>query len=303
MEIKICHLCKSYGKQEVLKDVSMTIGLGMYGLLGKNGAGKTTLMRILAALLEPDAGEVTINGVDIRDKRKIRGMIGYLPQEFSMYPNMRVEEALDYLGILARLPRRARKDRIAGLLKNVNLEREKNRRIKELSGGMKRRFGIAQALLNDPEILIVDEPTAGLDPEERVYFGNLLSSYARDRIVLLSTHIVNDIETGCSNLAVLSGGSVLFQGQVSELLFAANGKVYMAALTAQEFEALKEHHRMIHMQQEKDRFICRFLCEGEPKPEYIACTPTMEDAYLWLLQTEKEVLSYASYKRNEKNRF
>lgn len=189
MEIKIEHLNKNYGKRSALKDISLHIPVGMYGLLGENGAGKTTLMRILATMLETSTGTVQINGVDIKNKKEIRKMIGYLPQEFSIYPNMTVYSALDYLGILSELPKHIRKQRINELLRQVNLEQERNKKFKNLSGGMKRRFGIAQALLNNPSILIIDEPTAGLDPEERLRFYNLLSELAMNRIILLSTHI------------------------------------------------------------------------------------------------------------------
>ena len=208
MEISIEHLNKNYGKQNVLKDISLHIPIGMYGMLGENGAGKTTLMRILATLSEPTTGMVEINGIDIKRKKEIRKIIGYLPQEFSIYPNMTVYSALDYLGILTELPNNIRKRRINELLKQVNLEHEKNKRFKNLSGGMKRRFGIAQALLNDPKILIIDEPTAGLDPEERLRFYNLLSELAVERIILLSTHIASDIEATCSKAAVLSSGNI-----------------------------------------------------------------------------------------------
>ena len=218
MEISIEHLNKNYGKQNVLKDISLHIPIGMYGMLGENGAGKTTLMRILATLSEPTTGMVEINGIDIKRKKEIRKIIGYLPQEFSIYPNMTVYSALDYLGILTELP------------KQVNLEHEKNKRFKNLSGGMKRRFGIAQALLNDPKILIIDEPTAGLDPEERLRFYNLLSELAVERIILLSTHIASDIEATCSKAAVLSSGTVVFEGQIEKLLQLGNGKVYTTTI-------------------------------------------------------------------------
>ena len=198
MEIKIEHLNKNYGKRSALKDISLHIPVGMYGLLGENGSGKTTLMRILATMLEASTGTVQINGVDIKNKKEIRKMIGYLPQEFSIYPNMTVYSALDYLGILSELPKHIRKQRINELLRQVNLEQERNKKFKNLSGGMKRRFGIAQALLNNPPILIIDEPTAGLDPEERLRFYNLLSELAMNRIILLSTHIASDIEATCS---------------------------------------------------------------------------------------------------------
>ena len=229
MEINIEHLNKSYGKQKTLNDICLHIPVGMYGLLGENGAGKTTLMRILSTLLEPTSGNIRINGVDIKDKKNIRKIIGYLPQEFSVYPNMSVYSALDYLGILAELPKNLRRERIHQLLKQVNLEQEKNKRFKNLSGGMKRRLGIAQALLNNPEVLIIDEPTAGLDPEERLRFYNLLSELAVDRIILLSTHIAMDIESTCSNVAVLCAGNVIFEGGMKELLQTGRGKVYTAS--------------------------------------------------------------------------
>ena len=203
-------------------------------MIGPNGAGKTTLMRILATLSEPTTGMVEINGIDIKRKKEIRKIIGYLPQEFSIYPNMTVYSALDYLGILAELPNNIRKRRINELLKQVNLEQEKNKRFKNLSGGMKRRFGIAQALLNDPKILIIDEPTAGLDPEERLRFYNLLSELAVERIILLSTHIASDIEATCSKAAVLSSGTVVFEGQIEKLLQPGNGKVYTTTILQNE---------------------------------------------------------------------
>ena len=239
MEISIEHLNKNYGKQNVLKDISLHIPIGMYGMLGENGAGKTTLMRILATLSEPTTGMVEINGIDIKRKKEIRKIIGYLPQEFSIYPNMTVYSALDYLGILTELPNNIRKRRINELLKQVNLEHEKNKRFKNLSGGMKRRFGIAQALLNDPKILIIDEPTAGLDPEERLRFYNLLSELAVERIILLSTHIASDIEATCSKAAVLSSGTVVFEGQIEKLLQLGNGKVYTTTILQNELNQFK----------------------------------------------------------------
>lgn len=218
MEIVIENLSKKYGRQEVLRNINLHVPAGVYGLLGGNGSGKTTLMRILATVLEPSAGTVKIDGIDIKRKRKIRRITGYLPQEFSVYPNMSVYAALDYLGILAELPEEKRRERINGLLKLVNLDQQRYRRFKTLSGGMKRRFGIAQALLNDPKVLIIDEPTAGLDPEERLRFYDLLEGLAQDRIILISTHIAEDIEAVCQRAAVLRAGEVVFEGSVTELL-------------------------------------------------------------------------------------
>ncbi len=287
MEIKIEHLSKTYGKQNVLQDISLEIPVGMYGLLGENGAGKTTLMRILATVLEPTAGTVQINGIDGKKKKEIRKIIGYLPQEFAVYPTMTVYSALDYFAILAQIPKKERKERIAFLLKQVNLEREKGKRFKTLSGGMKRRFGIAQALLNNPKVLIVDEPTAGLDPEERLRFYNLLSELARERIILLSTHIAGDIEATCSRVAVLYAGTVLFQGEIEELLKIGNGKVYTTNISQNELDAFKKQYDIISVHQNGKDFSCRFLSDKVSKENYTSCKATVEDSYMYLLQKQE----------------
>ena len=227
MEIVIDNLSKKYGKKEAIKNLSLTIPSGMYGLLGRNGAGKTSLMRILATLSVPTSGDVWMNGVSIKETMKIREMVGYLPQDFSMYRSMTVFGAMDYLGLLSNIPDRIRKERIDHLLEKVNLEDNVKTKVKALSGGMKRRLGIAQALLHNPQILIVDEPTAGLDPEERIRFRNLLSDFADDRIVLLSTHIASDIESTCNGVAVLNNGRLIFHGNTEKLIQQADGKVYL----------------------------------------------------------------------------
>lgn len=288
MEIKIEHLNKNYGKQSALKDISLHIPVGMYGLLGENGAGKTTLMRILATMLELSTGTVKINGIDIKNKKEIRKIIGYLPQEFSVYPNMSVYSVLDYLGILAELPKNIRRQRIDELLKQVNLEQEKNKKFKNLSGGMKRRFGIAQALLNNPKILIIDEPTAGLDPEERLRFYNLLSELAMDRIVLLSTHIVGDIEATCSKVAVLCSGEVVFEGQIEKLLQLGNEKVYTTTIMQNELNNFKKKYRVISIHQNGTDVSCRFLSSASPQKDWVSCQPTIEDSYMYLLSSFKQ---------------
>ena len=288
MEIKIEHLNKNYGKQSALKDISLHIPVGMYGLLGENGAGKTTLMRILATMLELSTGTVKINGIDIKNKKEIRKIIGYLPQEFSVYPNMSVYSALDYLGILAELPKNIRRQRIDELLKQVNLEQEKNKKFKNLSGGMKRRFGIAQALLNNPKILIIDEPTAGLDPEERLRFYNLLSELAVDRIVLLSTHIAGDIEATCSKVAVLCSGEVVFEGQIEKLLQLGNEIVYTTTIMQNELNNFKKKYRVISIHQNGTDVSCRFLSSASPQKDWVSCQPTIEDSYMYLLSSFKQ---------------
>jgi len=242
----------------------------------------------LATLLESTTGTVEINGIDIKRKKEIRKIIGYLPQEFSVYPNMTVYSALDYLGILAELPKNIRKNRINELLKQVNLEQEKNKRFKNLSGGMKRRFGIAQALLSNPQILIIDEPTAGLDPEERLRFYNLLSELAMERIILLSTHIASDIEATCSKVAVLSAGTVIFEGQIENLLQLGAGKVYTTTIMQNELNQFKKKYRVISIHQNGTDISCRFLADTSPEKDWVSCQPTIEDSYMYLLSSFKQ---------------
>ena len=217
-EIVIEGLSKNFNEVRALKNVSLHIEKGMFGLIGRNGAGKTTLMRVIATLLNKSGGNVTVCGVSTAKPKEIRKLVGYLPQDFSVYPNMRVDEAMDYLGVLSGLSKSVRKERTDKLLREVNLIGSRKLKVKALSGGMKRRLGIAQALLHDPQVLIVDEPTAGLDPEERVRFRNLLCEVAGDRIVLLSTHIVEDIEKTCEKIAVLNKGEVIYNGALKDFI-------------------------------------------------------------------------------------
>ncbi len=218
IEISINNLSKNFGKKQALKNVSLQIHRGMFGLLGRNGAGKTTLMRILATTQTKSAGEVRVCGVPIEKAKEIRAFIGYLPQDFSCYPNMSVYETMDYLGVLSGCSKMFRKEQIASLLQIVNLDDCYEVKTKALSGGMRRRLGIAQALLHNPKVLIVDEPTAGLDPEERVRFRNLLCEIAVDRIVILSTHIVEDIEKTCEEIAILKEGEIFYNGSLEAFI-------------------------------------------------------------------------------------
>lgn len=277
--IEIKNLNKFYGKKQVLSNVNLSIGRGMYGLLGRNGAGKTTFMKTIATLLQKKSGTITVCGVPVENAKEVRKIIGYLPQEFSMYPSMNVGEAMDYLAILSGLRRQERKERIEILLKKVNLTEHKNKKVKALSGGMKRRLGIAQALLNNPKVLIVDEPTAGLDPEERVRFRNLLSEIAEERIVILSTHIVGDIEATCENIAILDEGKVLYNGTVDDLLSAAAGKVFIKAADKRELPRLKKELLITSMHTQGKKVYVRFIAEHAVE-EAEVCEPNMEDAYM-----------------------
>lgn len=282
-EIVLEQVNKYYGKKQALKNVTMTIPKGMFGLLGRNGAGKTTLMKILATLHKATDGKVTICGVDVKESSKIRSITGYLPQDFSMYGNMKVYEAMDYLGTLSGLRKEERKKRIPELLEKVNLQNNYKTKVRAMSGGMRRRLGIAQALLNNPKVLIVDEPTAGLDPEERVRFRNLLCEIAEERIVLLSTHIVGDIEATCENIAILDEGTLRFTGTVEELLEIADGKIYTIEVSKVELEKIKKEYIITGMLTKGSKAEVRLVAEKMPFENAVCCEPNVEDAYLYLM--------------------
>ncbi|NLY45070.1 MAG: ABC transporter ATP-binding protein [Tissierella sp.] len=283
---------KYYGKYHALKEINLTIEKGMFGLLGRNGAGKTTLMKVLATLLPANSGEIYVYGMPITQRDKIRSMTGYLPQDFSMYGNMTTYEAMDYIGVLSGLNRSKRKEIIPELLEKVNLQNNQRTKVKAMSGGMRRRLGIAQAILHDPKVLIVDEPTAGLDPEERVRFRNLLSDIAEDRIVILSTHIVGDVEATCENIAIMDMGSIIFKGTVSELLYMAKDHIYSAEISRIELEDIKKQYMITSMLSQGNHVNVRFIANDDaieiPFIGAIKCEPNVEDAYMYLMH-KKEV--------------
>lgn len=283
-QIKIENLNQFYGKKQALKNINLTIDTGMFGLLGRNGAGKTTLMKVLSTLLPKSKGHITICETPVERAREVRKITGYLPQEFSMYPNMTLYEAMDYLGVLSGLAKAERRQRIPELLERVNLQDCRKKKVKELSGGMKRRLGIAQAVLHDPKVLIVDEPTAGLDPEDRVRFRNLLCETAEERIVILSTHIVGDIEATCENIAVLDQGEIIYQGTVSRLIQQAEGSVYQAEISKRELEDLKRQCTVTSMLTLGNNVMVRFLSKEKPFASAKPCAAGVEDAYMYLMQ-------------------
>lgn len=283
MEIVINNLSKNYGKKSALKNVSVTIHSGMYGLLGRNGAGKTSLMRILATLSVPSSGEISMNGIPIKETTKIREIVGYLPQDFSFYRNMSVYGAMDYLGLLSNIPDKVRKERISALLEQVNLKENVRTKVKALSGGMKRRLGIAQALLHNPQIFIVDEPTAGLDPEERIRFRNLLSEFAEDRIVILSTHISSDVESSCENIGVLDNGRMIWSGGTEGLVKQAEGKVYLISAAKKKDKLIKEKYTVLNIIASGSGTQYRVLSDTPPEEKHILQDPTLEDGYMYLL--------------------
>lgn len=281
---------KYYGSKQALKEIDLTIPQGMFGLLGRNGAGKTTLMKVIASLLPASSGEVTVCGVPVGRAGKIREMTGYLPQDFSMYANMTVYEAMDYLGVLSGLSKKERKERIPELLERVNLQNNHRTKVKAMSGGMRRRLGIAQAILHDPRVLIVDEPTAGLDPEERVRFRNLLCEIAEERIVILSTHIVGDIEATCENIAIMDAGEIIYKGTVTELLSLAEGNVFTADISHMELDKIKKEYLVTGMLTRGSMTTVRFFLKNSVQELFEgakACEVNVEDAYMYLMYRER----------------
>lgn len=283
LTLQIEHLNQFYGARQVLFDIDLHIQQGMFGLLGRNGAGKTTLMKTLVTLLPVRKGEVRIDGVSIKQVNKIREMVGYLPQEFTMYGSMTVKGAMEYLALLSELPHATIKRRVPELLAKVNLVEHQHKKVKTLSGGMKRRLGIAQALLHDPKLLIVDEPTAGLDPEERVRFRNLLSELAEERIVILSTHIVGDIEATCEHIAIMHEGRLLFTGTVQQLLQAAAGKVYTVTVSRDQVQLWKQGYTVTGMMMQGNSCELRLLSDAPINEAASIVEPNIEDAYMWQL--------------------
>jgi len=277
-------LTKTYSSGvQALKGVSLEIQPGMFGLLGPNGAGKTTLMKILATLLEPDGGTAEMDGLDlISAKAKTRKKLGYLPQDFGLYPTLTAAQMLDYFaklkGVIDRKERRALVD---VLLDRVNLSAERNRRLGGFSGGMRQRVGIAQALIGNPELLIVDEPTAGLDPEERARLHNLLAESTRENtVVLLSTHIVSDVSNLCSNFAVIRGGQILAATSPDTALAGLEGRIWEATLPREQVADLKASGKVISKQMAGERARVRMLSEnGKPAEPFVPVTPTLEDHY------------------------
>ena len=288
--IQINHITKTYRQMTspALDNLTLEIGTGMFGLLGKNGAGKSTLMKILTTLEYPTRGTATIYGIPLTRPQEIRNLVGYLPQNFTFYPNMSVSDALAYLATLANVPVREQHHRIDDLLARVNLIDKTNTKVKNLCGGMLQRLGIAQALINNPRVLIVDEPTAGLDPEERIRFRNLLADFATDRTVLLSTHIVSDIETTTNHIGILNHGQLLFTGTTNDLIVQANDHVYEATTSVAKATDFKQTHQVSEQVTYDGQTHFRFIAEtATDKPVHA----TLEEAYIYLQLQHEGVFS------------
>ena len=288
MRIEIQGLTKRYrGGFHALSDVDLEIGSGMFGLLGPNGAGKTTLIRILVTLLKATSGRVLVAGLDVdRHRAQVRRMVSYLPQEFSRFPRLAAWEVLDYQARLRGLGRRQRAEAVDRLLELVGLFEVRDRQAGKLSGGMKRRLGIAQTLVGDPSILVVDEPTVGLDPQERLRFRNLLADLARgEMVILLSTHIVGDISSTCTDMALLSRGRIAYQGSPEGLIDSARGRVWKVAATDAELDGLKERFAVVSTVPSVAGYEVRLVADEPPAASAEAAAPGLEDAYLHHLQS------------------
>ncbi|AKP75736.1 putative ABC transporter ATP-binding protein YxlF [Priestia megaterium Q3] len=277
--ISLKEVNKSYQNKQILKKLTFDIQ-GSFGLLGPNGAGKTTLMRILTTLVPADSGEITMNDeLSWNNQHVVRSYIGYLPQHFSLYKNVTVVECLLHLAVLKGIKKSKAKEEIDFLLQEVNLQEHKKKKIKQLSGGMLRRVGIAQALLGNPGLLIVDEPTVGLDIEERVRFRNLLRKLGVNRTILISTHIVEDIEMTCDYIGILKQGEIIFTGKKEELKALVAGKIKEELLTMDEADAIQD--QVISLKQQEDKCLVRYFVENQEKQQ-ATVSPTIEDAYLYL---------------------
>jgi ABC-2 type transport system ATP-binding protein len=281
VEIIITQLTKYYSKIRALDDVSLNITGGMYGLLGPNGAGKTTLLRILTTLLAPTSGQARIGEFDVmKNPEKVRQRLGYLPQDFGFYRSLTAFETLDYIAIMKNVPRHKRKEQVLAVLAEVHLVDKALQKVGTFSGGMRQRLGIAQALLGEPELLVVDEPTAGLDPEERLRFRNLLARLAQERTVLLSTHIVADVEASCSGLAVLDRGRLVFHGSPAELVAKAWGNVWEVDVDEGEWRRIDGRYPVLSSRIVDGRMQVRLLAEDAPLDRAQPVEPTLEDGYM-----------------------
>lgn len=288
MHIKIESLNKIYrGGSYALKNLNLEIPNGMFGLLGPNGAGKSTLMRILVTLMKPTSGKVTVNDYDLaKNRREIRSMLGYLPQDFSFFSKLKTYEFLDYAARLAGMKNgAARRTAVEQMLEEVGLFDARDRNANKLSGGMKRRLGIAQALINDPKIIIVDEPTTGLDPEERIRFRNLLSTLStRDVIIILSTHIVGDISSTCDNMALLNQGKLAFAGSPEQLVQEAKGNVWLIKATETEYLEINEKYPVISTIPTAEGWEVQVVADNINGYDGKQIEPNLEHAYVYFME-------------------
>ncbi|MBZ9625831.1 ABC transporter ATP-binding protein [Clostridium sp. FP2] len=294
MFIEVSNLEMQYHKgTKALDNISLSIGEGVFGLLGENGAGKTTLMRILVTLMNQTSGTVNIDGTIINSKNasKTRCNIGYLPQELGLHPNLTVRETLDYFGILSLMSLSDRKKQIAILLEETNLEEHANKKIRQLSGGMKRRVGLAQAMLNNPNLIVVDEPTTGLDPEERIRIRMLISKISKGRTIILSTHVVEDVASICNELAIMEKGEIIFTGSVPELINIANNHVFTKNVQDEaELIQFSKQHIITNSVYTRKGICVRFISDFKVE-DSVTENPNIEDAYIYVRNTLQKKVS------------
>jgi ABC-2 type transport system ATP-binding protein len=282
MELIIKNLSKTYSNGvKALNDITLTVPQGMFGLLGPNGAGKSTLMRTIATLQDADFGTVTMDGIDVlKDKQAVRERLGYLPQDFGLYPRINAETMLDHIAQMKGIGNKSeRKELVASLLQKVNLFKDRKKGLGTFSGGMRQRFGIAQALVGNPSLIIVDEPTAGLDPSERNRFYNLLSEIGENTVVILSTHIVEDVNTLCSNMAIICMGEVLMQGKPKEGLSIVQGKIYRKAIEKSDLEKYRKDYHVISTKLIEGKLSLRIESDEDPGNGFVSTPADLEDVY------------------------
>ena len=285
--LMVNNVSKSYGKFLVLKNINLEFTNGVYGLLAPNGAGKTTLIKMLTTLLFPSEGEILYNGIDIfKIGDDYRDILGYLPQEFGYYKNYSPKEFLHYLSALKGMDRKQAKEKIDKLLKLVGLENVANKKMKKFSGGMIQRVGIAQAMLNDPKILILDEPTAGLDPKERVRFRNLLAELSRERIVILSTHIVSDIESIANEIIMIKDKEILYKDSLKNICKTLDGMVYETKVDFNQVSDFRKQYFSLSEKQEDDKMKIRFISQEKLDDSWQALNPSIEDVFLYVYKDE-----------------
>lgn len=290
MELRTIGLTKRFGSKTAVNDLDLTLTNGVYGLLGANGAGKTTLMRLLCNLQTPTSGEIVLNGKNIAELgEKYRNLLGYLPQHFGYYPDFTALDFLLYVSALKGLGEKSAKKKSKELLEAVGLSAESGHKLKTFSGGMKQRLGIAQAMLNDPHILILDEPTAGLDPKERVRFRNLISAFAKNRIVILSTHIVSDVEFIAEEIIMMKAGQMVLFGKPQEITSKIGGKVWECIVPADLAEGYAASFNMSNLRNtDRDETILRIISDRPPMENAVRVPPNLEDLYLFYFKGDTE---------------
>ncbi|WP_352223568.1 ABC transporter ATP-binding protein [Bacillus sp. SM2101] len=287
LNLTIENVTKQFGDKLAVNDVSFELTAGVYGFLGANGAGKTTLMRMLVTLIKPTAGRILFDGKDVEVLGdEYRDVLGYLPQYIGLYKNFSAEKYLMYISALKGIKQQAAKKKIDELLEVVNLTEHRKRKIGKFSGGMKQRLGIAQALLNDPKVLVVDEPTAGLDPKERIRFRNLLSTISKDRIVLLSTHIVSDIEFIAKEIIVFKAGQLIQKDKPEELLQKIRGFIWTVNVSEEEVQAFQENYKVSNIIRNQNEVGLRVISESKPDERAFEASPNLEDLYLYYFDEE-----------------